>query len=378
MPMFFALLALLVAAPAVRQARRHRARAVARQVAQAVSLNLPLPTTLGAYERGEGRFTRGVLRRVRQRLEGGSRISDALSAVPELTPRDFSLIAQAERAGQLPAAFERVERSAAQARRFRGFMNPALAWAYAVLLGAILLIVYVGALVFIAPKLRETYQSLGTELPWISQATFQYGPGVGVILGPISCVLLLGALGWALQAICLPRSSRENPLKTWGDTAFWFLPITHGVVRDRSLSDAFFLVHRLLLAGSTLVNAVRQAAALSINTVLRRRLRRFATRLEQGQEAGKAARGAKLPRFVATMLGGAERSAGALDATAFLARAYETRFSRSAELLRAAVWPALVLLLGVAVAWLALALFLPMIATIDSILTVEPIHTEGF
>jgi type II secretory pathway component PulF len=59
----------------------------------------------------------------------------------------------------------------------------------------------------------------------------------------------------------------------------------------------------------------------------------------------------------------------------FLARYHESRFSRSAELLRAVLVPGLALTFGTIVACLALAAYLPMIRLIDS-LSKSPMPTR--
>src|SRR3954471_24046363 len=92
-----------------RGARRARATAVLGYVEQAVRLNLPLPPMLrAAAAGGESRLTRRAINRVRERLEDGYSVSDALShSLPGLPAQSAALLLASERVGRLPQALGR-------------------------------------------------------------------------------------------------------------------------------------------------------------------------------------------------------------------------------------------------------------------------------
>src|SRR5688572_26235968 len=102
-------LLLPVAVQSVRAVRRRRGLTALSYVAQAVRLNLPLPYMIDAARLSE----RGALRRrlfeLRELLEAGYPVGEALAeAVPEVPRRAVTLTSAGERLGRLPQTLARL------------------------------------------------------------------------------------------------------------------------------------------------------------------------------------------------------------------------------------------------------------------------------
>ncbi|MEX0745886.1 MAG: type II secretion system F family protein [Phycisphaeraceae bacterium] len=357
------LMLLLVLAFTARRMRQRRATVIVAQLEQAVRLNLPLPPMLAAAASGESWLARTRLLRLRTEIEQGTPVGEAVAvATPELSSRAVSLIAAAEEVGQLPAALARLVSEQRRSRRAESG-NGAFTSAYSIFMLVSLTLMLGLISAFILPNFVEIFEDFDVRLPWMTQWMIDWLPIIGVLLLPLSALLGLTAAGRATWSMFSTPSHVPPPWTPVTDVVVWMTPGAHALVRDRGLADAFHLAADALRAGVPLHEALAQASALRVNGVLRRRLHRVACEVEAGRELGDAARQAGLPALVVGMLGAAH---GELVRTFdFLARYYQHRFSRLAELARATAVPVVVLAAALAVGWVVLAMFLPLVALID-------------
>jgi type IV pilus assembly protein PilC len=109
------------------------------------------------------------------------------------------------------------------------------------------------------------------------------------------------------------------------------------------------------------------ASSTATNSVLRRRVEHWRALLESGQDIHHAARAAAMPALMVGMLATANQAAHSADILRFLARYYETRFSRIRALIHGAVIPIMVLIAGALVLLVMAGLFMPMVDMINSL-----------
>ena len=138
------------------------------------------------------------------------------------------------------------------------------------------------------------------------------------------------------------------------------------MVFGRDMSAVLRYLRLAVRSGMTLEAGARLAAALDINTRLRPRVARFADLLQGGTNIRQAAIQAGLGEVTGIALAGGQRD-GRLDAALrFVADYYDALVSRWYIVLRALTWPGCTLLLFGLVAFVALAMFQPLIALIDA------------
>src|SRR5262249_26030290 len=144
-------------------------------------------------------------------------------------------------------------------------------------------------------------------------------------------------------------------LRWMTDRIVWYTPVLHAIARDRGLADACTAMADALGNGRTLVMGVFESAQPHINVILRDRLDLWGRLISAGQDAAQSAREAKLPSLLSGMIVAGSRSDHLPGTMSFLARYYQTRFSRTATVLRNATLPILAIVMGVLVASIALA-----------------------
>jgi general secretion pathway protein F len=362
-------LLLLAAATLLRGVRRNRAVAALNYLEQAVRLNLPLPPMIRAAEQSEPGRLRKKLARLRERLEDGHLVADALDdAVPGLPPRAISLIAAAERNGRLASTLTRL----ATELRKRPVRDPSRAilmrW-YPVVLVVGLSVVLGAFGVYVLPKLQQIFHDFRIPLPPITVVTMQVWMWLGPPLGVLAAVAALVVSGRIVAEAVAPRFAHVNlgPAADLPQWIAWWLPVARGVARNRGLADLCHVLADAASAGRPLHPALRDAARLNINIVLRQKTDAWADAVERGTPLAEAALEAGFPKLLAGMLAttSAHGSADTPEVFTFLARYYDGRFSRAAALLEGALLPAMVLVFAFFVGSAALGLFMPMIELMD-------------
>lgn len=169
-------------------------------------------------------------------------------------------------------------------------------------------------------------------------------------------------LGGMFQQIWTPARARARI--DWLDSLAWWVPVWHRLALHRGLADACDTLAGGLRAGLALPRAVEEAASLSINPVLRDRLQLWQGGIERGLPTDRAAREARLPPLFCGMVGGARGDVG-VQAVEFLASYYHSRFSRARELLRAAAVPAMAIVFGGFVLFIAAGMYTPLLTMMD-------------
>jgi len=297
-------------------------------------------------------------------LNKGLSLSEALEkTVPELSPRAIAMLAAAERIGRLPAALHRLLLESRRARRNRP-PDHMLAATYGLTMLIALCLILGAVGTFIMPQFHKIFADFNVALPSLTTSVISIFQQAGPILLPFAVILAFACAGWSVWAI-LHGHQRRPPLQlALLDRLIWHLPVIGSVQRDRGMADACQLIAEALAAGAPLHRAVKHAADLPMNTVLKRRLQRFGDCLTRGQPLREAAQHAKLPQLAAGMFATAAATGDARRVFDYLGRYYAMRFSRLAEFFRASVLPIIVLILAVLVGTVVVGLFLPLVKLI--------------
>jgi type II secretory pathway component PulF len=351
----------------VQTLRRRRANAAIAYLEQAVRLNLPLARMLYAAQRGERGMLGMRLAALRQLLEDGYPIGAALEvAVPEVGEREAALIEASERIGRLPQALHAIvaEQSADAARRQANDITFYRTYPFvmAVMISSVLAMV----MIFVMPKFETIFRDFGTQLPQITVYTLDVARVAGpLVLAGVAAAVLVWT-GLSLWQMFRPVRFTTIVGRGVRDRVAWATPVAHGVARDRGLADAFGLIAGALDNGAPIERAFVEAANLDINRVLQERFERWAQAMMAGASLADAARAAPMPPLVVGMLASAHGPDAARDVFRFLARYYHTRYSRTAALAHGAAVPVVVFFFAILVTCVALALFMPLVTLIDT------------
>ena len=368
LPIALGVLSLAALASTLQLQRRRAAALVLGHLASAIQLSMPLPTYLRSAARSEQRLPRKRLLRMASDLDAGDSISGALAdAAGELPPLVLDRVAAAEQSFSLSYALgdildrERV-RTASPAPGVPGL-------AYAAVVLTTLTLVTLMLLIFVMPKFAQIFRDFRLPLP---KATLILIGDVPAVLSTVillaSFIAVLVLLSRVTRLLFTARSAPD--LLGWvKDPIEWYMPIYGRLTRNRQMALVCEALAEALIAGRPLPEAIGISTLPSMNRVLRKKLRAWRAGVERGAPLTSAARSAGVPRLLCDLLAGTtgDDGSGAVSAVVFAGRAYNGASGRLAAVLSAVAPVVLTGILAAFVAFLALAMFMPMISLIDGL-----------
>ena len=291
---------------------------------------------------------------VHERVRAGSSLSEAFEAQEGLVPGVYtaSLLA-GEKSGGLEAVLRRY---VAYVKVIAGVRRKTVA---ALIYPAILLtlaVIVVGIIIFrVVPEFSAFYQGMGAELPWMTRAIVATSDALTSYLPYVSPVAVVAGVGlwfWMQQ----PGLGRKV------DRLILGLPGLGPVARKFATSQLARTLATLLGGGIPLVTALDISGRAIGNRYLARHLVTVGQRVREGEalSAAMAARGV-FPGVVIRMIEVGE-STGALQeilnsVADFYDEDIETNLGRFITLIE----PALLITMGIVIAGLLLALYMPLI-----------------
>jgi type IV pilus assembly protein PilC len=290
---------------------------------------------------------------VHDRVKAGAQISDAFDEFGTLVPRVYvaSLMA-GERSGNLEVVLRRYvvyARLIASVRRktISALMYPLILLALAVVVVAIIVLRLV-------PAFSEFYASFGSELPALTLAIL----GVSNFVRAWWLVLLLGGAGFVWAAMTWFRRPGQ---RVRIDRAMLSLPWIGDIARKFATSQMARTMATLLSGGIPLVQALDVSARSVSNQFIARELVTVGQSVREGQSLAATMRSAGVFPDVAVKMTEVGEATGALqDMLNSVADFFDEELETNLERFVTLVEPVLLIVLGIVIAGLLLALYLPL------------------
>jgi len=351
--------------------RRHSIdRIVVGQIAAVTSQSLPLAGGLMLAGQSEPGKAGVVLRRIARLLAAGLPLGEALRyGYPSCPGMVASVVQAGELAGRLPAVLRMLESDLVERARQRHRAAP-FGVPYAIFLLFFLIVIETGVMVLIVPKFEEIFRDFRTNLPgltraFIDAARFCANTGIGALLILAFVLGALSALYWVFRPRRFDDPHRASQV---ADYIRWCTPGLRRLERANGLAVIASLLKLFVGAGMGLDRAARLAAEADVNAVLRDRMRDFVQLLESGTPPPDAAERAGLGPVMTTALR-AGRHGDRLDASLqFVADYYRAVVSRLWIVIRSVAWPVMTLCMASLIGSFIVALFLPLISLINSVM----------
>ncbi|HEX7127194.1 MAG TPA: type II secretion system inner membrane protein GspF [Thermodesulfobacteriota bacterium] len=326
-----------------------------RQLATLVGAAVPLVESLRALaDQVEHPTLKPVLARVRERVNEGASLADALADHPRIfTPLYVNMVRSGEASGALDIVLGRLADFTEKQARLRGRLGAAMIYPI------IMLVVGTGILAFlltyVVPQITQVFAEQKVALPWLTRALL----GVTDVLRGYWW-LILGLI--AAAALGLDRY-RRTPKGREALDRFWLrLPVFGRLVRMAAVARATRTLSTLLGAGVQMLPALGIVAAVVDNRVLAGAIEAARTRVAEGESLSEPLRrSGHFPPIVTHMIAVGERS-GELEAMlGKVADAYDEVVETRIAALTALLQPVMILAMGAVVLLVVLAILLPII-----------------
>lgn len=300
----------------------------------------------------KGKF-KDILMEVSNKIQRGMSFSDALSGAPKVFSEMYiNIVRIGEESGTLDKNIEyltsQLEKSYKLKRKIIGAMiYPAIIVSGIVILGA-------GIALFVLPKLSQMFKGFKVELPLSTRiliATSDFLQAHGIL-----SILILGAL--IALFIFLSRLKALKPLI---HRSFLFIPVVKQISRSYNLSLFYRNLSILLKSGGTIDEGLKTCAKTINNYRYKDQIILTLAKIKSGQTLNEALKEKNklFPPTDLQIITVGEESGTLSDALAYAATIHEEELDDVTQNLSTLLEPILFIILGIAVATLALSIISP-------------------
>jgi type IV pilus assembly protein PilC len=331
--------------------------AYCRQLATLVDVGVPLLKSLQILaQRSANPRLKKVTADLARRVEEGQPLSSAMAAHPRIfSPLFVSVVRTGEAGGIMEQSLRHLadllERSAEVRRRVAGAMiYPAIALVLEIIIIALIM-------VFALPKLVAAYPK-PEDLPAITRWLMGASQWVASNWPWVVIVILALMVGWWLV--------RRTPGGRYATQAVALrIPLCGNLIRKINVERFARTLGNLTAAGIPLIDALGITAETADNEVVKRTLLRVRDTVEKGGKMDEPMRSAPIFDALVVDMVMVGDEAGALESMLLkIADTYDSEVDLAMKGLSSILEPMLIILLGLAVGFLAVAVFLPYVSLV--------------
>jgi general secretion pathway protein F len=331
-----------------------------RQLATLLGAGIPLVESLGALtEQVEHARLKSVIAKVRDRVNEGATLGDALARAGPFSDLYVSMV----RAGETGGALEQVLRRLAdylesQVRTRNRVVSIML---YPLMMLGFALLVVVALVTVVLPQITQLLQSMNMELPWYTEAIIGSSEFVRSWWWALAGAALL--IGIVLRGAVRTERGRET-----ADRLKLKLPVFGRVIRILAISRFTRTLSTLLAGGIPIVRSLEISKFVAGNQVLGEAIDRARESITEGSSiSGPLKRSGQFPPLVTHMVDVGEKS-GALEAMlAKVADTYDEQVETAVTRLTALLEPMLILIMVAIVLVIILSTLVPLLNLTNAI-----------
>lgn len=324
-----------------------------RQFSTMITSGLPITDSLVIIRSQSKASLKPVVAQILSDVEGGSSLSGAIEKHPKaFSPVYVALVRAGEEGGVLDKVLDRLADNLEGQREFASKVKGAMI--YPAIVVVAMFIVGIVMMVFVVPKLTGLYSEFQAELPFATKAL-------------ISMSGLLTKIWWAIPVFTgvfvwgFTRFASTSVGRIKVDTWKLKLPVFGNLERQIILTEFTRTLGLLVGAGISILEGLRIVSAVVGNVVVANAINRSQTQVEKGFSVAYALSQEHevFPPMLFQMLAIGEETGKLDDALLKVSRVFEQESEQAVRGLTAAVEPLIMIVLGVGVAFLVIAIIMP-------------------
>ncbi len=298
-------------------------------------------------------YFRNIIQTIRLDVERGENLHTALRHHPKIFDElSCNLIASGEESGRLSEVLRNIVQSQEQRQRIRSQIQTALWYPIFVFLAAIL--VWTLILTFIVPVFESVYRTQGKTLPWLTQFLIQISHSIRD-----NWLIWLALIGLLLALLARWRQSRwQGVLDRWRMR----IPLIGRLLRQAWHAQFARTLGLLYQSGVPLYQALETSAQTVSSVTMRQSIRAVIQDVLNGHSLSLAM--TQYPIFEPSLIQRVQigEESGSLS-TMLLQHAQHNEFlvEQGIKRLSSLIEPIMVLVVGVTVAIMVIALYLPIL-----------------
>jgi type IV pilus assembly protein PilC len=326
---------------------------MSRQMATMIGSGLSILRTLNIIaEQTENKKLSGIMGRVRDDVESGIAISDAMKKHADVfPPLMVNMIRAGETGGFLDSSLESIAENFEKEVKLRGTIKSALT--YPVIVLVMSLVAVIGMLLFIVPVFENMFKGLGGQLPLPTMILVEISHQM-VWVAPVLVVAgIVGGVWWSRNKNAESVRRRVDPIKLK-------LPVFGTLMKKIAVARFSRNFANMIGAGVPILQALKIVGETSGNWVIENALSKVGESVRQGESiAGPLAEQPVFPSMVVQMIAVGEDSGSLETMLNKIADFYDQEVEAATEQLTAMIEPLMIAFLGVIIGGMVVALYLP-------------------
>lgn len=328
---------------------------VTRQLATLLHAGVTLVESLTAMvEQVEHEQLKLALSQIKQRVNEGSSLADAMAQHPKVFPDLYcNMVRAGESSGALDVVLTRLADFTESQARLRSKVIGTLAYP------AVMVVVAIGILslllVVVIPKITQIFEDLKATLPLPTRILL----GISNFLNQFWYLVLAVVV---ISIIALRRYLKTDRGRLRFDRFKLDMPVIGGIVRMLSVARFSKTLATLLRSGVPLLKAMDIVRSIVNNRVLSAAIDEARDSIKEGESiAAPLKRSGEFPPLVVHMIAIGERSGQLEEMLNNVATAYESQAETRISMLTTLLEPLIIVIMGGAIGFMVFSILLPIL-----------------
>ena len=326
-----------------------------RQLSTLIDAGLPILRCLSILEQQQKPgILRVTLRRVREDVEGGASLSEAMGRNPKAFDRLYvNMVAAGETGGVLDTILQRLADFQEKAQWLRRRVIGAMIYPIAVIVVAALIVT--GIMMVVIPKFQTIFKDMGTNLPAPTRLLlgmslwFQHGGWLVVLLAPLAIFIIFR----------LMRLSRGG--RMLADKIKIKLPLVGKILSKTAIARFTRTLGTLIEAGVPILEALNITRNTAGNEVFARAIGDVHDSVREGETFADPLRASKVCDPIVVNMVDVGEETGDLDKMLLkVADTYDEEVDATVAALVSVIEPIMVVILGGICGFIVVSIFLPL------------------
>jgi type IV pilus assembly protein PilC len=324
-----------------------------RQFATMIDAGLTIVQCLDIQtQQSESKVLRNTLHAIKQDVEGGSTLAEALRKHPKIFDDLYVNMVQAgEAGGVLNAILNRIALFIEKANKLKKKVKGAMIYPCTIIVVAVVVVAIL--LIFVIPVFAELYGSMGKALPAPTQITINISNWVRA-----NCLYMIFVLVGIIVGIRFYYQTENGRMNI--DRLLLRLPVVGDLLRKVAVARFSQNMAILLSSGVPILDGLAITARTAGNRVIEKAIMDSRVSISQGRTVAEPLRESKIfPPMVCQMVAVGEHTGGLDNMLRKVAELYEDEVDDAVANLTALMEPMIMVVLGVILGGLVISMYLP-------------------
>ncbi len=325
-----------------------------RQLSTMISAGIPVASAINSMSRAHSNpAMRELLTKIRQDVESGNNLSDAMAKHPDQFDELFtSLVGAGERSGTLDTLLDKIALYKEKLEAIKGKIKSAMFYPAAVIV--VSFIVTAILMIFVIPAFEELFQGFGADLPALTRSVVNLSEFFqkywAIIFG-----VFFGSIFILIKSYKKSEKARHKL-----DALVLKLPVLGELMKKAAIARFSRTLGTMFGAGVPIIDALEAVSGATGNSVYTAATREIQKQVTSGQQLVVAMESTKVfPSMVIQMVGTGEETGELEVMLEKIADFYEGEVDDAVAALSSLIEPFIIVFLGGLIGTMVIAMYLP-------------------